>query len=181
MTMKLWRTAGGALLKNGSGALIKCEECPCGADVIPSCCVSLAATATMTFTVGALAPATLNMSRLGSGYDGLRICDVGDGHTLVYIQGSIFCFSAAGYWVFQFAISVYIDGVLDNYVVWNYTVFIGAAAGDLSIACSPFHLHLEGNNTEGVSGGTNPRTCGGVNYPFATAGGLAGVFDIVNP
>lgn len=186
MTAKLWLN-GGKLVINGSGQAVLCETCPCpgGGTVVPDCCVgaSLPATATLTYTIGALAPATMNLTKTGNSYNGEIICSVGDGHTEVRLQYSSNCFNPGAGWSIAFTLAVYVDAVLSNFVTWAPAAFsVGSTHTEFAVVCSPYHLHYTGTNTSGSDADGPTKTCGGVTYSFTSSAGVIPiVLDAVTP
>jgi hypothetical protein len=175
----------GKILVDGAGKPILCDHCPCpGPGVVPTCCIGadMPATATLTYTIGAMAPATMSLTKVGHSYEGEVICDVGDGHTQVFLDYASNCFDPGEGWDVSFAISVYVDGVLTAFVIWAPAAFaVGSAPASFSVVCSPYHLHYEGLNTSG-NDFLPTVTCGGITYTFTSAAGVIPiVLNVVTP
>lgn len=181
-----WLAMGGGTVDVGTGTdtnepycgylILNCQDV-----VTEPCCdtAGMASTATLTYKIGSLAPATLALTKVGDGHSGEHVCDVGDGHTEVHISYLTNCFPDAGYVAIGFSVSVYVDSSLENHVEWNDTFTLGEINDKGYMTCTPYSLHYEGLNTGGVFAFTNPRNCGSVDYPFAAAGGLLVTLDVV--
>lgn len=177
-----WVNSSGQIIEIG-GVPVECNDCPCEG-VLPPCCTpaSLPATATATYTINAMAPATAGMTRVGSGYVNTTslLCDPGDGHTQILLDIAVVC-SGGSRWALSFIYAVYVDGVLSNFVEWQPPPYTsGIVYPDFSASCSPLHIHYEGTNTSGNDADGATLTCGGVTYPFTSLPGIESlVLDIV--
>lgn len=177
-----WVNSSGQIIEIG-GVPVECNDCPCEG-VLPPCCnaLILPATATGTYTINALAPKTVAMARLGSGYYNptALLCDLGDGHTQILLDVAVQC-GGGSRWNFAFTYAVYVDGILSNFVLWQPPAYTaGSVYPDFAASCSPLHIHYEGTNTSGNDADGATLTCGGVTYPFTSLPGIETlVFDLV--
>ncbi len=158
-----------------------------GCVVVPTCCNwgSLSSTATATYTLGALSPATRNLSSNGIGYgDSGFSCTVGDGTVItlsfdVACDGSSDCTWAIAMTMQHIQLSPF---TILKTISWDLSNIIpGTVRSDgTAFNCSPFHAHMSILNTSGP-GSSSTVTCGGKAYPFGPAGTITGTLDIVTP
>lgn len=179
-----WLALGGITAADvGTGSdfcgnlILDCPDTPTA-----PCCETFASSATLTYKIGGLEPATMSLAEVGGdGYVGENHCVV-DEHIQIFIQFAVACFET--YWAMQFVVAVYVDEVLDNYVDWDKTFFYDQIDEEGYVTCDPFSLHYEGLNSGGeTDGANNPQECGtgsdAVAYPFTDAGGLLVTLDVV--
>ena len=151
---------------------------------VSPCCADngLPSTATATFTIDGLAPETLNLTLGGNTYTCSRTCDVGDGHTQVKFAFISSCTTVFADWSVSFQLSKVVDGATVSVMQWSSGArSAGVIYTDFEVTCDPYQLHMAGLNTSGSTGGGTSQTCDGVTYPFATAGNVNLVLDIVTP
>lgn len=146
----------------------------CGSDSLPS-------TATATFTIDSLPPQTLNLVLSGNTYIGSSTCNVGDGHTQVRFAYIANCEAVFGDPRSSLVVSKIVDGATVSSITWTYGGPAGSISANYEVTCDPHTVHMEGLNTDGDTGGGTSQTCGGVTYPFATAGNVYLVLDVVTP
>lgn len=157
-------------------------------DVVPPCCDwgSLSSTATATYTIGALAAATRNLTPAVAGYaDTTFQCNVGDGTViLIFMAVGCDCDTPNPSWDMNLTYGHYnlSPFFLIKVMQWDVAnVRPGTIMPDgVDFNCSPFHAHLEILNTDGPASASTV-TCGGRAYPFGPAGTVPAILDMVTP